>query len=98
VVSVKGNERGSDYWLTRCSEGKETLNISRTDDENNHFPEGSMVVKGEYLTQDKKTRNKGGYVFRDYKSSASVYRFTNLIIGINLQLRTMTRRNSSRVR
>jgi len=72
VVSVRGNEWGSGYWLACCLEGKETLNISITDDENNHLPEGSMVVKGEYLTHDKNSRKKGGYVFTDYKSIPSV--------------------------
>ena len=32
-----------------CIEGKQTLIMSMTDDENNHFLMGSMVVKGEYL-------------------------------------------------
>ena len=68
-----------------------------TDDENNHFPIGSMVVKGEYLTHDNNAR-KGGYVYRDYKPGASVYYFTNLIIGTNLQVRTMPSQNSSKVR
>ena len=43
-----------------------------------------MVVKGEYLTRDNNARKKGGYVYRDYKLGASVYHFTNLIIGTNL--------------
>ena len=47
--------------------------MSMTDDENNHFPIGSMVVKGEYLTHDNNARKKGGYVYRDYKPGASVY-------------------------
>ena len=63
--------------------------MSMTDDENNHFLTGSMVVKGEYLTHDNNGRKKGGYVYRDYKLSASVYHFTNLIIGTNLQVRIM---------
>ena len=58
--------------------------MSMTNDENNHFPIGSMVVKGEYLTHDNNVRNKGGFVYRDYKPGASVYHFTNLIIGTNL--------------
>ena len=61
--------------------------MSMTDDEKNHFPIGSMVVKGEYITHDNNARKKGGYVYtRDYKPAAIVYHFTNLIIGINLQL------------
>ena len=39
--------------------------MSMTNDENNHFPIGSMDVKGEYLTQDNTPRKKGGYVYRD---------------------------------
>ena len=73
--------------------------MSMTDNEKKHFQIGSMqVVNGEYLTQDNNTRNKGGYVYRDYKPVASVYHFTNLIIGANLQVRTMPSRNSSKVR
>ena len=60
--------------------------MSMTDDENNHFPIGSMVVKGEYLTQDNNARKRGGYVYRDYKPGASVYQFTNLVIGTNIQV------------
>ena len=72
--------------------------MSMTDDENNHFPTGSMVVKGEYLTHDNNARKKSGYVYRDYKPGASVYHFTNLIIGTNLQVQTMPSQNSSKVR
>ena len=43
-----------------------------------------MVVKGEYLTHDNNLRKKGGYFYRDYKLGASVYHFTNLIVGTNL--------------
>ena len=71
--------------------------MSMNDDENNHFPIRSMVVKGEYLTQDNNARNKGGYVYMDYKPGSSVYRFTNLIIGTNLDVRTMPSGNSSKV-
>ena len=84
--------------MKRCIDGKKILNIAITDDENNQFPVGSMVVKGEYLTQEKNARKKGGYVFKDYRPSASVYHFTNLIVGTNLQLRTMPNKNSSKVR
>ena len=58
--------------------------MSMTDDEKSHFPIRSMVVKGEYLTHENNSRKKGGYVYRDYKPSASVYQFINLIIGTNL--------------
>ena len=81
MVASKYSEWVGDYYLARCIEGKKTLIVSMTDDDNNHFPIGSMVVKGEYLTQDNNARNKGGYVYRDYKPGASVYHFTNLIIG-----------------
>ena len=70
--------------MARCIEGKKTLIISMTDDENNHFPIGSMVVKVEYLTHDNNVRKKGGYVYRDYTLGASAYHFNNLIIGTNL--------------
>ena len=69
-----------------------------TDDENNYFPIASMVVKGEHLTHDKNERKKSGYVYSDYKPGASVYHFTNLIIGTNLHVWTMPSRNSSKVR
>ena len=83
-ISCNDSEWAGDYWLARCIEGKQTLIMSMIDDENNHFPIGSMVVKGEYLTHDNNARVKGGYVYRDYKPGASVYHFTNLIIGTNL--------------
>ena len=63
--------------------------MSMTDDEKNHFPIDSMVVKGEYLTHDNNARKRGRYVYRDYKPCASVYHLTNLIIGTNIQARTM---------
>ena len=72
--------------MARCIEGNQTLIMSMIDDENNHFPIGSMVVKGEYLTHDKNARNKGGYVYINYKLGASLYHFTNLIIGTNFQV------------
>ena len=65
VVSSKYSEWGGDYWLVCCIEGKKTLIMSMSDDENNHFPIGSMDVKDEYLTQDNNARQKGGYVYRD---------------------------------
>ena len=57
-----------------------------------------MVVKGEYLTYENNGRKKGGYVYKDYKPGASVYHFTNLIIGTNIHAWTMPSRNSSKVR
>ena len=47
VVSLKDSECGEDYWFVHCIEGKQTLNISMTGDENNQFTIWSMVVKGE---------------------------------------------------
>ena len=94
MVSSKDSEWGGDYWLARCIEGKKTLIMSMTDVANNHFPISSMVVKGEYLMHDNNERNKGGYVYMDYKLGSSVHHFTNLIIGTNLQVRTMPSQNS----
>ena len=51
-----------------------------------------------YRSHDNNARKKGGYVYRDYKPGVSVYHFTNLIIGTNLQVRTMPSRNSLKVR
>ena len=65
VVATKDSEWGGDYLLECCIEGKQTLIMSMTHDENKHFPIGSMDVKGEYLTQDNHARKKGGYVYRD---------------------------------
>ena len=75
-------------------EGKQTLIMSMTDDENNHFPIGSMVVKGEYLTHDNNARKKGGYVYRDYKIGASVYHFTNVEIEPSDRLILLTTINN----
>jgi hypothetical protein len=58
VVSPRDNEWGTDYWLARCLEGKKTLMRSVTDSEGIEFPIGSMVIKGEYLTQDERTQRK----------------------------------------
>jgi hypothetical protein len=58
---------------------------------------GSMVIKGEYLTQDERTQKKGGYVFQYYRPGEVVYHFMNLVVGTNLQLQTMPSKNSSKV-
>jgi hypothetical protein len=55
VVSPRGNEWGTDYWLGHCLEGKKTLMRSITDSKGIEFLIGSMVIKGEYLTQDERT-------------------------------------------
>ena len=62
VVALKDNEWGTYYWLARFIKGKQTLIASLTDDEGIEFPIGSMVVKGEYLTLDGKSRKTSGYI------------------------------------
>jgi hypothetical protein len=97
VVAPKYNEWGTNYWLAHFLEGKQTLIVSLMDSKGNQFLIGSMVIKGEYLTQDERTWKKCGYVFQDYRPGESIYHFTNLVIGTNLQLQTMTRKHSSKV-
>ena len=55
-----------------------------------------MVMKGEYLTQVSHTQRKKGYVFEDYRPGQIVYHYTNIVIGTNLHLQTMSSRNSSK--
>ena len=98
MVAPKNNEWGSDYWLARCLEGKQTLLEPVTDDENIEFPTGSMVIKGEYLTLAAQQKRKGGYVYQDYRPGAIVYHFTNLVFGINIKLYTLGHKNRSHVR
>lgn len=98
MVAPKNNEWGSDYWLARCLEGKQTILEPVTDDENIEYPTGSMVIKGEYLTLAAQQKRKGGYVYQDYKPGAIVYHFTNLVVGINIKLRTISNKNRSHVR
>ena len=86
VVSLKDNEWGTDYWLERCIQAKQILNRSLIDDEGNEFPIGSMVVEGEYLTLDGKSRRTSGHLFKDYRPGSVVYHFTNLIVGMNIHL------------
>ena len=64
--------------------------------EGNDFPIGSMVIKGEYLTQVSHARKKKGYVFEDYRPGQIVYHYKNLGIGTNLQLQTTPSKNSSK--
>ena len=73
MVAPKNNAWGSDYWLERCLDGKQTLLEPVIDDEDNEFPVGSMVIKGEYLTLATQQKNKGGHVYQDYKPRAIVY-------------------------
>ena len=65
---------------------------SLIDDEDNEFPTNSLFVKGEYLTLDDTSRKIDGYVFMYYRLGALVYHFTNLVIGTNIQLQTMTKK------
>ena len=98
MVSQRDNEWNTDYWLVHCLDGKQTLIVSLRDSEGNDFPIGSMVIKGEYLTWVSHARKKKGYVFEDYRLGKIVYHYTNLVIGTNLQLQTMPRKNSSKSR
>ena len=93
MVSPKNNAWGSDYWLARCLDGKETLLEPVIDDANNAFLIGSMVIKGEYLTLATKQKKKDGYVYQDYKPRVVVYHFTNLIFGTNIKLHTLSKKN-----
>ena len=77
------------YWLAQCIRDKQILNESLIDDEGNGFPIGWIVVKGECLTLDGKSRRTIGHVFMDYKPCFMVYHFTNLIFGMNIHLQTM---------
>ena len=98
MVAPKNNEWGSDYWLARCLEGKQTILQPVTDDENIEFPTGSMVIKGEYLTLAAQQKRKGGYVYQDYRPGSIVYHFTNLVVGANIKLRTLSNKKRSHVR
>ena len=90
MVSPKNNAWGSDYWLARCLDGKQIILEPVIDDEDNEFPVGSMVIKGEYLLLATQQKNKDGYVYQDYKLGVVVYQFTNLIVGTNIKLRTLS--------
>ena len=59
MVAPKNNAWGSDYWLARCLDGKQTLLEPVIDDEDNEFPVGSMVIKGEYLTLATQHKKEG---------------------------------------
>ena len=56
-----------------------------------------MVVEGEYLTLDGKSRRISGHVFVDYRPGFVVYHFKNLIVGTNIHLQTMSTKNSTKV-
>ena len=66
-------------------------------DEGNEFPIGSMVVEGEYLTLDGKSRRASGNVFVDNIPGSMVYHFKNLIIGMKIHIQTMSDKNSTKV-
>ena len=65
--------------------------------ENIEFPTGSMVTKGEYFTLEAQQKRKGGYVYQDYRPKDIVYHFTNLVVGINIKLHTLSHKNRSHV-
>ena len=67
VVFPRNNAWGLDYWLACCLDGKKNLLEPVIDDENNEFPIGSMVVKGEYLTLASHQKRKDGYAYQYYK-------------------------------
>ena len=56
-----------------------------------------MVVEGEYLTLDWKSKRTSGNVFVDYRPGFVVYHFTNLIVGTNIHLQIMSTKNSTKV-
>ena len=87
-----------DYWSKQCIRGKKILNGSLIDDEGNKSPIGFMVVEGEYLTLDGKSIRNNGHVFMVYRPGSVVYHFTNLIVGTNIHLQTISNKNSSKVR
>ena len=89
---------GSNYWLECFLEGKQTILEPVTSNENIEFPNGSMVIKGDYLTLETQQKRKGGYVYQDYRPRAIVYHFTNLVVGINIKLHIISNKNKSHVR
>ena len=56
-----------------------------------------MVVEGEYLILDGKSRITSGHVFMDYRPGSVVYHFTNLIVGTNIHLQETSMKNSTKV-
>ena len=56
-----------------------------------------MVIKGDYLTLAAQQKRKGGYLYQDYRPGAIVYHFTNLEVGINIKLHTLSNKNRSHV-
>ena len=97
VVAPKNNEWGSDYWLARFLQGKQTILEPITDDENIEFPTTSMVIKGEYLTLETQHKRKGGYIYQNYRLGDIVYHLNNLVVGINIKLHKLSNKNRSHV-
>ena len=89
MVSPKNNAWGSNYWLARCLDGKQTLLEPVIDDEDNEFLMGSTVIKGEYLTLATQQKKEDSYVYQDYKLGSIIYHFTNLIVSTNIKLHTL---------
>ena len=56
-----------------------------------------MVIKGEYFTLASQRKRKYGYVYQDYRPGAIIYHLTNLVVGINIKLRTLSKKNRSHV-
>ena len=40
---------------------------------------------------------KGGYVYQDYRQGATIYHFTNLVVGIEFKFHTLSHKNRSHV-
>ena len=55
-----------------------------------------MVIKGEYLTLAAQQKRKGGYVYQDYRPRDIVYHFTNLVVGINIKMRTLSNKKMTK--
>ena len=49
MVSPRGNEWGTKYWMECWLEGKKTLDVSLMDFKGIYFPIGMVVIKGEYI-------------------------------------------------
>ena len=56
-----------------------------------------MVVEGEYLTLDGKSRRTSGHVFVYYRPDSVAYHITNLIVGTNIHIQTISTKNSTKV-
>ena len=83
--------------MAQCIRGEKILNISLIDDEGNEFPIGSMVLEGEYITLDGKSRRTSVHVFMDYRPGSVVYHFTKLIVGTKIHLHKMSNKKLTKV-